>query len=183
MLTLKKIKRKKAQAEFSAAIAIVIIIGLVILAPIMVRVIGVTTGTFFKQMNETAPTAVSEANTAVDKVYNFFDYLIVIAILINVIILFISAWFIDVNPVFIILYILFAFIFVIILPSVLDAVDTIWSKMDSAGSNDPWRADSTTTVLKFTNWIRQNLMLFSLIVITLSGIITYAKFKLVQENY
>jgi hypothetical protein len=97
---------KKAQVEFSPAIVIAVIIGLLILAPIMMRIIGTVTGTFFVQMNTTAPSAVAEASGAVDKVYNFFDYLIIIALFINIIVMFISAWFIDTNPAFIILYIM-----------------------------------------------------------------------------
>jgi hypothetical protein len=165
---------KKAQVEFSPAIVIAVIIGLIIFAPIMLKIIGVTTGTFFTQMNTSAPTAVAEADKAVDKVYNFFDYLIVIAIFINVIVLFISAWFIDTNPAFIILYIMFAFIFVLFLPNLLDATDRIWERMDAV--EDDWNAGSMP--LQFTDWIRQNLVMTSVVLIALTGIITYAKFKL-----
>jgi len=171
---LKPLIKKKAQVEFSPAIVIALILGLIIFAPIMIKIIGTTTGTFFTQMNISAPDAVAEADSAVRKVYNFFDYLIVIAIFINVIVLFISAWFIDTNPVFIILYIMFAFIFVLFLPNLLDATDRIWGKMDSV-END-WYSGSMP--LAFTDWIRQNLIMFSVVVIALSGIITYAKFKM-----
>lgn len=169
------IKNKKAQAEFSPAVVIAIIIGLLILAPIMIRIIGTVTGTFFLQMNDTAPSAVAEASSAVDRVYNFFDYLIVIALFINIIFLFFTAWFIDTNPAFIILYIMFAFIFVLFLPSLLDAVDAVWDKMEDVGDQDPWRDGSMN--LTFTDWVRQNLIIVSVIVIALTGIITYAKFK------
>lgn len=172
---LRPIINRKAQVEFSPAIVIAIIIGLIILAPIMIRIIGTVTGTFFTQMNSTSPSAVAEASTAVDKVYNFFDYLIVISMFINIIVLFISAWFIDTNPAFIILYIMFAFIFVLFLPNLLDAVDAIWVKMDTMSTQDTW-GDNTLN-LTFTDWIRQNLILVSVVVIALSGIITYAKFK------
>lgn len=173
---LRKIKNKRGQVEFSPAIVIGLIIGLIILAPIMIRIIGTVTGTFFTQMNETAPSAVSQASDAVDKVYNFFDYLIIIALFINVIVLFISAWFIDTNPVFIILYIMFAFIFVLFLPNLMDAVDAVWGKMDDMSSLDTW--EGNTMNLTFTDWIRQNLIMVSVVVIVISGIITYAKFKL-----
>lgn len=167
---------KKAQVEFSPAIVIALIIGLVILAPIMIRIIGTVTGTFFTQMNESAPSAVAEASSAVDKVYNFFDYLIIIALFINIIVLFISAWFIDTNPVFIILYIMFAFIFVLFLPNLMDAVDAVWDRMEDMDVHDTWEGNEIK--LDFTDWVRQNLIMVSIVVITLTGIITYAKFKL-----
>ena len=165
---------KKAQIEFSPAIVIAFIIGLIIFAPIMLRIVGVTTGTFFTQMNESASEAVSQADNAVNKVYNFFDYLIVIAIMINVIMLFVSAWFIDTNPIFIVLYIMFAFIFVLFLPNLMDATDSIWNRMNSV--DDDWHVGSMP--LTFTSWIRENLILFSIVIIALSGVVTYAKFKL-----
>jgi len=170
------IQNKKAQVEFSPIVLIAVVIGFLILAPIMIRIVGITTGTFFTQMNDSAPSAVSEASGAVDKVYNFFDYLIIIAIFINVIMLFISAWFIDTNPIWIILYIMFAFIFILFVPNLLDAIDSVWDRMEDAGEHDTWGSSSLN--LTFTDFIRQNLVMFTLIIIVLTGIITYAKFKL-----
>lgn len=172
------VKNKRGNVDFGPVVLIAIIISLFIFAPIMVRIIGTTTGTFFKQMNETAPSAVSEASSAVDKVYNFFDYLIIIVILINIIMLFISAWFIDTNPVFIVLYIIFAFIMILFLPNLMDAVDSVWDKAEDMGSYDTWEGSSMN--LTFTDWVRRNMTMMSIIIIALTGIITYAKFKLVD---
>lgn len=178
---LRKITNKKAQVEFSPAIVIAIIIGLLLLAPIMIRIIGTVTGTFFTQMNESYPNAVTPASDAVDKVYNFFDYLIIIAMFVNIIVLFISAWFIDTNPAFIILYIMFAFIMIIFLPNMMDAVDAVWVKMDSVGTLDTWGTSSLN--LTYTDWIRGHMVMFSLVIIVLTGIVTYAKFKLFRSEY
>ena len=175
------IQNKKAQVEFSPIILIAVVIGFLVLAPILMRIIGITTGTFFEQMNQTSPGAVSEVTGAVDKVYNFFDYLIVIAIFINVIMLFISAWFIDTNPVFIILYIMFAFIFILFVPNLLDSVDSIWATMESAAASDPWEGSSLN--LAFTDWIREHLIIFTTTILALTGIITYAKFKFNSGMY
>jgi len=180
----KRKMNKRAQVEFGPAVLIAVIIGLLILAPVMIRIIGTVTGTFFTQMNDTAPIAVSEASTAVDKVYNFFDYLIVIAMFINIIMLFISAWFIDTNPLFIILYIMFAFIFFLFIPNLLDAVDQVWTKMDSVSAQDTWGdTDALSDTLGFTDFIRRYMMVFSLLVIFLTGIIMYAKIKLTQGQF
>jgi hypothetical protein len=175
------IKQKKAQVEFSPIVLISIVIGLLILGPIMMRIIGTVTGTFFTQMNDSAPEAVAEGSGAVDKVYNFFDYLIIIVIMINVIMLFVSAWFINTNPVWIIMYIMFAFIFILFVPNLLDAVDAVWERMEDMEDKDTWGNDSL--MLDFTDFIRQNLVMFTLIVIVLTGIITYAKFKITSEAF
>jgi len=179
---LRKIERnKRGQVDFGPAVLIAIIIALIIMAPVMIRIIGTVTGTFFSNMNETAPNAVAPASDAVDKVYNFFDYLIVIGMFVNIIMLFISAWFIDTNPVFIMLYIVFAFILFLFLPNLLDAVDTVWNKMEDASVHDNWEDDSLN--LTFTDFIRRNLTMFSLIIIVLTGILMYAKFKLTQGRF
>lgn len=172
---------KKAQVEFSPIIVIAIIITLIIMAPIMLRIVGTVTGTFFTQMNTTAPSAVNEASSAVDKVYNFFDYLVIIGMFINIIMLFVSAWFIDTNPVFIILYIMFAFILFLFIPNLMDAVDTVWSKMEDASTHDTW--GSSDLNLTFTDFIRRNMIMFSLVIIMLTGVIMYAKFKMTRGNF
>lgn len=174
-------KSKKAQVEFGPAIVIALILVLILMAPIVMRIIGTVTGTFFTQMNETAPDAVAPASQAVDTVYNFFDYLIIIAMFVNIIVLFISAWFIDTNPVFIMLYIMFAFIFFLFLPNLLDAVDQVYSKMEDASSQDTWGDNGLN--LTFTDFIRRNMMMFSLIIIAFTGIIIYAKFKITQGQF
>ena len=174
-------KNKKAQIDFGPAVLIAVILGLIIMAPIMLRIIGTVTGTFFEQMNGTAPEVVADASSTVDKVYNFFDYLILIGMFINIIMLFVSAWFIDTNPIFIIFYIMFAFIFFLFMPNLLDATDTIWTKMDSLSGLDNWESSSLN--LEFTDFIRGNMMVFSLIIIALTGIIMYAKFKITQGQF
>ena len=175
------IKKKKAQVEFSPVIFVAVVVGVLIFAPIMIRVIGTVTGTFFTNMNTSYPEAVAPASDAVDKVYNFFDYLIVIFMFINIIVLFISAWYIDTNPVWIVVYILFAFILVLLLPNMMDAVDTVWDKADSMSAYDSW--EGTSMNLTYTDWIRTHMIAITVAIIALTGIITYAKFKLVGDNF
>jgi len=178
----KSIKQnKKAQVDFGPAVVIAVILTLILVAPIFIRIIGTVTGTFFTQMNESYSYAVEPASDAVDTVNNFFDYLIIIGIFVNVIVLFISAWFIDTNPAFIVLYIMFAFILFLFIPNLLDAVDRVWTQFDSIGSLDTWEDDDLN--LTFTDFIRRNMMLFSLLIIFLTGILIYAKFKFTQGGF
>jgi len=180
---LRKIERKnkRGQVEFSPIIVIAVIITLILLAPILVRIVGTLTGTFFTQMNTTAPEAVAEASYAVDKVNAFFDYLVIISIFLSVIMLFISAWYIDTQPVFIMIYIVFAIIAFLFLPNLMDAVDRVWLKVEDMSSLDTW--ESTSLNLTFTDFIRRNMMVFFLIIIVLTGILMYAKFKLVRGEF
>lgn len=174
------LKNKKGQVEFGPIILVGVVISLLIFAPIMMRIIGTVTGTFFTQMNTTSPAAVQEADKTVDKVYNFFDYLIIIFLFVNVITLFISSWFIDTNPVFIVLYIMFAFILVLFLPNMLDAVDRVWEKTNDMAAADTWGSNDLN--LPFTEWLKRNMIVSLVAIIAITGIIIYAKFNIIGSG-
>jgi len=176
-----KKKSKKGQVSFAIATFIAFVIGLILVAPIMLRIVGTVTGTFFNTMNESYPAAVMPASDAVDVVYNFFDYLVVIGMVVNLILLFVSSWFIDTHPIFIVMYIMFAFILFLFIPNLMDATDQVWTHMNDASSMDPW--EDNTIHLDFTDFIRRNMSLFSLVIIALTGVVIYAKFKIVGGQF
>ena len=167
-----KIKNKKGQMEFSPAVFIVGIIILIVFAPIILKVISSVKVGFTTALNDTNPGAIVEMTYGMDKVVGFLDYLLMIMFFVSMIILFISAYFIDTHPVFLILYVMFAFIFILLLPNMMDAVDTVWSKF-------PAETDS----LPLTGWVQSNMVLFTLGVFILTGIIMYAKFKFAGSSF
>ena len=69
---------------------VVVVIGLLILAPVMLKIFNTTVGEVGDKLNETS----TEAGAAMEKVENtfttFWDYLIVIAFFVNVVMLLIS---------------------------------------------------------------------------------------------
>ena len=161
-----KIRNKRGQREFSPAIFIVGIIVLIIMAPIILKVISSVRTGITDALNDTEPKAIVEMNYGMDKVVGFIDYLLILMFFVSLIILFISAYFIDTNPIFLVLYIIFAFIFILLLPNMMEAVDTVWSKFPVE-----------TNSLPLTGWIQSNMVMFTLGVFILTGIIMYAKFK------
>ena len=172
-MKLKKIKiNKKGQAEFSPAIYIVGIIILIVLAPFILKIISSVKEGFTTALNDTDPQAIEEMNYGIDKVVGFMDYLLVTMFFASLIMLLISSFFIDTHPVFLILYILFAFIFILLLPNMMDAVDKVWSKF-------PTETDS----IPLTGWVENNMVLFTLSVFILTGIIMYAKFKWAGSSF
>jgi len=172
-MKLEKIKlNKKGQREFSPAIFIIGIIVLIIMAPIILKVISSVRVGLTSAINDTNPQAIIEMNYGMDKVVGFMDYLLVLMFFVSLIILFVSAYLIDTHPIFLVLYIMFAFIFILLLPNMMDAVDTVWSKF-------PAETDS----LPLTGWIQSNMVMFTLGVFILTGIIMYAKFKWGGTNF
>lgn len=166
-------KNKKGQFEFSIGLFAILIIIAIIFAPIMIKVIKSVTGGMSIALNATNPEAVAQMNYAQNSALGFFDYLIVIGMFINVIILFISSYFIDTHPVFLLLYIFFTFLLMLFLPNMMDAVDKVWGKFNDTGIH---------SALPFTDWIRTHFITFMLAIIILNGIIMYAKFK-TGENF
>jgi len=163
---------KKGQVEFSPMVFFGLIVAVLILAPIILKVVVTVTGGVFTALNSTSPSAVAEGQAVVGVVVGFFDYLILIGMTINMILLFISAFFIDTKPVFVILYILFAFILVVLAPSVLDAVDKIWLQFPDA-----------TAYIPYTDWMRSNLVAVIVSIIVLTGIIMYGKMRFAQDAW
>lgn len=121
-------------------------------------------------ISEDASDRVSSTNQMVNK---WWDYAIVLIFIINVIMLFISSFLIDVHPVFIIIYI-FALMFLFIFGT--SALSTI---------QDLYLNDNLAEGLQYTpitNWIVNNFMIILLGIAVLSGVIMYAKFKFGVQN-
>ena len=163
---------KNKKGEFTPAAFFVIIIILIIAAPIILMVINKATSGVIDAVNATMPAAALEGTLAVEKVTNLFDYVVIIAMLVVLILLFISSFFIDTHPVFIIIYIMAAFILILIAPNVLDAIDTVWGEFPIESGQLP-----------FTDFMRQNLVAFIVGIIVVTGIIMYAKFKSTRDNW
>jgi len=170
-MKLRKITRNK-KAEFAPAAFFAILVVLLVLAPIILKVVNSSTDGLFSAMNNSAPEAVIEGQFAVQSVTNLFDYLVVIGILVAVILLFVSAFFIDTHPVFIIMYIIAAFVLILLAPSISGAIDDIYGKFGTE-----------TGQLPLTSFIQNNLVTFLLGILILSGIIMYAKFRAVSTAW
>lgn len=158
------IKNKKAQFEpaiFFVAIILMIIVGIIIL-----YVLNMVMGGMSTAMNSTAPYAVAEGEQIVTLTTNLFDYLIIIGMLVNVILLFISSFFINTHPVFFILYLISAFVLILLAPNVLNAVDQVWAKFPTESAQLP-----------LTDFIRTHMIGFLLGIMILTAIIMYAKFR------
>jgi len=147
---------------------VVVVIGLLILAPVMLKIFNTTVGEVGDKLNETS----TEAGAAMEKVENtfttFWDYLIVIAFFVNVVMLLISAFMVDTHPVFLIMYIISVFVIMSFAPYTMQPVTKILGM------------DQFTTELgqiPMTSFVITNFNLILLGVIVLSGIVMYAKFR------
>ena len=171
----KKIKgknmNKKAMGFDVGAWAILVIL-LLILAPIVLKVGVAVIGGTVSAVNNSDPAAAAEGTIVLNKLNYWWDFLTVSAMFISMIALFVSAYFIDTHPAFVVVYIVFAFVFMLIIPNALTAVDQIYTQYSTVTPNLP-----------YTDFVRTNFIGVVLMVFFLTGIIAYAKFKYIDTGF
>ena len=146
-----------------------VIIALLFLAPILLKIVTETTGKFATAINST-DTKAAETVTGIKTTYtNLWDWVLIIVFALNILLLLISAFFIDTHPAFILVFIMLGFFLMAFAPNILDAVDQVY---DSA-----YYAGDVNSTLPFVDFIRTNFGGVILSIFILCGIIMYGKFK------
>lgn len=163
---------KKGQAE-SIIIFFVLIVAVLITSIIVLRITNSVITPFSNALNNTAgpvgQTASSAVNYAQSKFTSVWDWVIILLLLFNIIILFVSAFLIDIHPAFVIVYI-FAGIFLFIFGNfALGALDAVWGGMGTA-------VETAQTPLE--QFVINNFQLIMLGIYVVSGVLMYAKIKL-----
>lgn len=159
---------KKGQLEHPIAIFVFLFVGLLIMAPIILKVVNSTLTPISSVLGNLSSQSGESVATIRDSFITFWDYVIISAFLINVILLFISAFLIDTHPVFLVLYMLFGFLIFIFAPMLMDTVDQIY---DSA------QFTSEVTMITMTDFLRTYFGVILLGIYFVSGIIIYAKIR------
>ena len=112
---LSKIKTKKAQFEFPIIGFVAVIFGVFIVAIVILKIFSVIQGPLGNQLGNQSggSIAVANMNAVLGPAINLWDKVIVAAFVFSVLFLFISAFFIDSHPFWLVLYIFVAFFLVI----------------------------------------------------------------------
>lgn len=161
-------KNKKGQAE-SIIIFFVLIVGIFIVSIIVLRLVNSILTPFQNTIgNMSAPAGVAVGNVH-QKFTQWWDYAIVILFFLNVILLLVSSFLVDIHPAFIILYII-SIIFLFIFGNyALYALDSIWNLLGTS-------VETSQTPLQ--QFILNNFQMIMMGVVILSGVLMYAKFKM-----
>jgi len=158
--------KKKAQLDIMTFI--VIVIGLIIVGPIILKLMSSITGGLGTNLGSMSTQANDSINYIQTTANTWFDTTIVIFIFINLILLFIFSFMVDAHPVFLILYIISAFFSIVILPYLADIPKAIY------GSS---QFSDAVTNLPFTSFILNHISIITLAVIFITGVIIYAKWR------
>lgn len=164
------IKNKRGQLENPVIIFTIIVVSLIIFAPIALKVFssidtGVSNG-LGNLSGQQGVIAKANFQAVTTPLVTFWDKVIVVAFVITILLLFVSAFMIDAHPVFVILYILSAFFLVVFTPNILSAVDNIYDSANFA---------TEVARLTFLDSLRSNFILFLVGIIVVTGIIIYGK--------
>jgi len=117
-----------------------------------------------------AATTISQSRTTF---INFWDWVVVIAIVISILALWISSFLIDTHPIFTILWILFGIIFFAATIVLSDTLNSIY--------NNPLFALEVSQV-PMLNFLRLHYGVFMFIIFFICGILMFAKFKWFNQS-
>ena len=163
---------KKAQMDFGIITFVAIVIMIFMLGPILLKVVNSTLTPFNNAINTTNSIAGNTGFAIHDKFVQFWDYVLVSAFLVMVILMFLSAFLIDTHPAFMILYIIVCFLMALFLPSLGDTTQTIWDQYPTETNSIP-----------MTQWLLTHISAVVLCMMILSGIIMYAKLRSSNQGY
>lgn len=162
---------KKGQMDFPLIPFIVVVVMLLLVGPIILKVVTGTLTPFATALNNTVPggeLAGANVTHVKDVFVSFWDGILIIAFLIVILMLFMSAFLIDASPFFMILYIIMFFLTVVFAPAIVSIVDGIY---DNAVYLDE------VAQLGFLDFIRLNFGVIITVIGLISMIIIYAKLR------
>lgn len=160
---------KKAQGGDGIVLFFVVVVGIILLAPIVLKITGAVITPFGDSVAAVSPTANQTGVYIRDKFTNMWDYVIVFAFAANVLILLVTSFMVDIHPAFLVIYIIAAVFTLLFAPTVYSTLDAIYSPTGQFATE--------AGQLPITSFIYDYFGVVLLAVIALSAIILYAKFK------
>ena len=161
---------KKGQLDFPIIGFIVLVIGIFIIGPVLLKVFSSIQGPMSNALGNVTGGGGAVAQKNFDTVMvtsnNMMDNVLVFVFVIAVIMLIVSAFLIDTSPFWIILYIFISMMLVILTPNIIEGLDNIWTKAQFA---------QEVADLSFLNFIRMNFMFILVSIILITGVIIYGK--------
>ncbi len=164
---------KKGQMDYPIITFVGIVIALLILTPVFLKFSNEILNPYEAGVGNQSAVAGANVRYIHTTFIAFWDWIMIIAFLVSVILLLASAFFIDTHPFFLVLYIIFNLIMIVFAPNFIEAVDGIW---DSAAFL------TEATQAPMMDFIRQNFMIVILGVMIIAGVILYGKLKYISTS-
>ena len=163
------LNNKKGQLENPIIAFAILVIGLIMFAPIALKVfssINTNVGNSLGNVSSGGVTAKANFQEVTGTLVTFWDKIIVAAFFLSIIILFVSAFLIDAHPFFVVVYVLLNLMLVLFTPNILQSVNAIYDSANFA---------TEVAQLTFLDSLRNNFMTFLVGIMVITGIIIYGK--------
>lgn len=158
----------KAQA-LSIIIFVGIALTIVLTALFTLYIVNTPLEKLSDSLNATSPEASNRIDFVNTRFTQWWDNVVMLILLLNVLLLFISAFLVDVHPAFLVIYIGAIFFLFLFAPTVVNSIQEIWNKPTFV---------STVNNMPMLEFILNNFMVVLLGIVILSGIFMYSKIKL-----
>lgn len=160
---------KKGQLNVPLLSFIIVFFGLLIFAPVMLKIFHSIQEPLAAQLGNISnggEIAKENFNIVMNTASNFWDKVILVAFMLALLLMVISAFLIDSNPLWIILYIFVSFMVIIFTPNIINSLDSIYNSADFAVE---------VAQLTFMDYLRVHFGEFLVGIFMLTGIIIYGK--------
>lgn len=158
---------KRGQAE-SIIIFFILIVSIFIVSIVILRVVNEVTTPLASQLGNINVQAGDAVTYTSNRFTSFWDTAIIIMFIINLLLLLMSAFLVDIHPAFIIIYILAIILLFVFGNMYLNVLDSVWNSVAT-----PIEASQSPLQIFIIN----HFQLIMLGIVILSGIVMYAKFK------
>jgi hypothetical protein len=154
--------------QFDVGVVIATLVFLLILAPIMLHLVS----SFNSQFQNLSSTIISpETNATIEHIdttfTNFWDWFVIMWYVMAIIILFISSFFVEINPIFFGIYVVFAMVLVLLTDGLNDMLVQIYQNTTLLATD--------VANMPYTSWFAGHMIIITMMVIMITGIIMFAK--------
>ena len=165
----------KAQGDYPIMMFAFVLIALLLFGLIMFKVNDIIGTKFADAMGNQTAVAATNVRAVTNTFNNFWDFVIVFAFVVNILLLFVSSFMVETHPVFLVVYIVAAMILFIIAPTTLEVVNTIAGTAGTGATEGFAQYESSLPMLWF---LKDHFAIILLSLYFLSGLIMYAKYKM-----
>jgi hypothetical protein len=165
---MEKVLNKKGQLDIPIIGFVVVVLILLFLAPFMLKIVRTGTTGFQTAIGNQSEEAGENVAHVRETFTGFWDAVIALAFLANIILFLVSAFLIDVHPSFVLIFMLTGFFTLIFAPIVLDSLQQIWGLSEFS---------QETAQLPITSFILNHFGKIITAVMLIGGVVLYSKFK------
>lgn len=172
---------KKGQA-LSIVAFFVIVLAVFILAVLLMSLVNTVLTPFRTNIALVDERASDTVGYIQEKFTAVWDWSIALLFIFNLLLLFYSAFMVDVHPAFLVLYIIAVMFLIMFGGTIVGALDALYNPAGVFGTGNLTAGGDAISEMPIVSWLLNNFTLVILAIIILSGVVMYAKFKFGSQS-